>query len=217
MPSLISRLRFAALLVLALTLAACRDEQTVVHSESVDYDSSAAKAADSTAPGISSDSLKAGANDWILIPGEAAGLTHIDEDVNALRARLGPPDAGDAGMQKSVAVWYADHDASLNSLVVFASRGPGGSEAARIREIRVTSPRFETVRGVRVGTTERDIRAHYEVKDAEQFRAKDGSMSKILDAPEGIAFEIGADGVCDAIIIHSPGSARYGSYLKLCY
>lgn len=180
-------------------------------------DSNGARDADSTAPGLHSDSLTAGANDWILVPGEAAGHYKLNSDHALMQQELGRPDAGDAAMQKSVSVWYSNHDTTSNSVAVYASRDAGNDETSRVRQIRVTAPRFETVRGIRVGTPERDIRSHYEVKDVEQFKAKDGTMSKVLDSEEGIAFEIGADGICDAIIIHASGAERYGSYLKLRY
>ncbi len=211
-----NRFHFAALAFLAVVgISSCQDEGTVVRTETIPYDSSAARHADSTLPGIHSDSLTAGANDWLLVPGESAGHTHIGSDLAVLQKELGRADAGDAAMQKSVSVWYTDHDTTNNSLTVYATRDAGNSEAAVIRQIRVTSPRYETVRGIRVGTPESNIRASYKVKDVEQFRGKDGTQSKVLECAEGIAFEIGADGICDAIVIHAEGTDRYGSYLKL--
>lgn len=211
-----ARFYTAILAISIFGLNACRDQETTVISTSK-IDSNGSRDADSTAPGLHSDSLTAGANDWILVPGEAAGHYRLNSDQAEMQRELGRPDAGDGAMQKSVSVWYTNHDTTNNSVAVYASRDAGNDETSRIQQIRVTAPRFETVRGIRVGTPERDIRSHYEVKDVEQFRAKDGTMSKVLDCEEGIAFEIGADGICDAIIIHAAGAERYGSYLKLRY
>ncbi len=218
-----SRLALTGLLIAALGFAACHESRQSAREErTVNMDTAARTCAvpakpDTVFSAMKPDSLKAGANDWILVPGEAAGMTHIDGDLAALSPRLGRPDAGDAAMQKSVSVWYVNHDSTGYSLVVYASRNPGNDEVARIRQIRVTAPRFETVRGIRVGTHERDIRSHYKVQEVEKFRGKDGSMSRVLDSEDGIAFEIGADGICDAIIIHVPGKEQYGGYLKLRY
>ena len=209
------RFRTIGIFLTCLTLGACREETTTETVAPAPYDSAAAKRVDSAAPGIHSYSLEAGANDWILIPGEAAGHTHIGSDLVLLQKELGRPDAGDAAMQKSVSIWYADHDTTKHSVSVYASREPGNEERSLVRQIRITAPRFETVRGVRVGTLEADIRSNYDVKNVEQFRAKDGTMSKVLDSKDGIAFEVGADGICDAIIIHAAGAEQYGSYLKL--
>lgn len=202
--------------IVVTSVTACRNQDPVVRDDRT-YDTTGSRSADSTAPGIHSDTLVAGANDWILVPGEAAGHTHIGDDLAKLSRELGRPDAGDAAMQKSVSVWFTNHDTTNNSVAVYASRDAGNDDVARIRQIRITAPRFETVRGIRVGTSERDIRAHYTVKDVEQYRSKDGTQSKVLDSEEGIAFEIGADGICDAIVIHPAGAERYGTYLKLRY
>jgi len=219
------RTMLTCLIVMTLGASACRESrQETRHEERSATADSGSKVildapvkADTAGATMHSYPLEAGANDWILVPGESAGKTLLNGNLAELIEKLGQPDAGDAAMQKSVSVWYKNHDSTAHSLAVYAARNPGNDDVARIRQIRVNAPRFESVKGVGVGTSEPDIRSRYKVREVEQYKALDGTMSKVLDSEEGIAFEIGSDGVCDAVIIHAPGKDQYGSYLKLRY
>jgi hypothetical protein len=225
-----SRLALSGLIAITLGAAACnesrrestREEHTTTTmpapaDSSSTVTLSAPVKADTAGAKMHSYPLDAGANDWILVPGESAGVTLINSDLDEVIKRLGRPDSGDAAMQKSVSVWYGNHDPGEHSVVIYATRSPGNDEVARVKQIRVNAPKFEAVSGVGVGTNEKDIRSRYKVREVETYTGLDGKKSKVLDSEDGIAFEIGADGICDAVVIHAPGKDQYGSYLKLRY
>ncbi len=150
---------------------------------------------------------------WLLIPGVSAGKTKLDEPGDSVYKRLGKPNAGDAAMGKAVAFWYADGDSTGNVLSVYTSRDMGNDETARVKRIRVTSPSFKTNTGLGPGSQKKDIEVGFAVKPQDSY-LKDGKKVTLLDAPEGIAFEVDEAGKCVAVIIHAPNDS-FGSYLPL--
>lgn len=150
---------------------------------------------------------------WLLIPGVSAGKTKLDEPADSIYKRLGKADAGDAAMGKAVAFWYTDGDSTGNVLSVYTSRDMGNDETARVKRIRVTSPSFKTSTGLGPGSQKNDIDSSFTLKQQDGY-VKDGKKVNILDASEGIAFEIDEKGKCLAVIIHAPTDS-YGSYLPL--
>ncbi|SEN63892.1 hypothetical protein SAMN05216436_11950 [bacterium A37T11] len=150
---------------------------------------------------------------WLLVPGVSAGKTKLDEPGDSVFKRLGKADAGDAAMGKAVAFWYTDGDSTGNVLSIYTSRDMGNDETARVKRIRVTSPSFKTNTGLGAGSNKKAIEMGFVVKPQESYQ-KDGKKVTILDAPEGIAFEVDDTGKCLAVIIH-PRTDSYGSYLPL--
>src|SRR3546814_11578027 len=71
-------------------------------------------------------------------------------------------------MGKAELIWYAD-TASGYPLSIFTARDMGNDETARIQQIRVTAPAFETAESIRVGATLADIRNHYRVTAVETY------------------------------------------------
>lgn len=152
-------------------------------------------------------------SDFLLVPGQSAGHTHLNEDLAQVVNRLGKPDGGDAAMGKAVSVWYALHDTSGYSTAIYSSRNMGNDDIARVKEIRVTSPAFLTAEGIHVTSPLSMIRKHYGVKMTETYRDQNVRY-KVFDSDRGIAFEIGPDSICKAIVIHQPGVVGEGTYLK---
>src|SRR3546814_20261510 len=115
-------------------------------------------------------------------------------------------------MGKAEIFWYAD-TASGYPLSICTARDMGYDETARIKQIRVTAPAFETAESIRVGATLADIRNHYRVTAVETYD-QGGETYTIYDADAGIAFEVGPDDRCVAIIVHDTGGGT-SSYLPL--
>lgn len=152
--------------------------------------------------------------DWLLTPGASAGKTVINSNAAGVYARLGKPDAGDAAMMKAVAIWYSNHDSTAHSTAIYTAIDAGNDTVARVKQIRVTSPAFKTRKGIHPSSSLSDIRKMYTaLKKTETYKSA-GKTYTVYDSTEGVAFEIGPDEKCAAIIIHKPGKHSYGTYLK---
>jgi len=155
------------------------------------------------------------ADSLLLVPGRSAGPIHLgDADATLLEA-LGRPDFSDAAMGKAVLLWRLRTDTAEYPLSVFTSRDMGNDETARIQQIRITSPRFETPESIRVGSTLREISSAYShtLTIVETYE-ENGDTYTIYDADEGIAFELDPANCCVAIIIHQE-DAEIPTYLPL--
>src|SRR5690606_9762196 len=97
-----------------------------------------------------------------LVPGTSVGAFKIGDADSLVHQELGRPDHSDAAMGKAVLIWYTD-SAKRYPLSVFTARDMGNDETARIQQIRVTSPTFETADSFHVGSTLADIRNAYQV------------------------------------------------------
>src|SRR5690606_11261955 len=148
----------------------------------------------------------------VLVPGLAAGPFKLDDPDHSVLKQLGQPDHSDAAMGKAVLIWYTDSPEQY-PLSIFTARDMGNDDTARIQQIRVTSPTFETAESIHVGSTLTDIRNAYQVEAVETYDLA-GATYTVYDAEEGIAFEVGPEESCVAIIIHPIGAGR-SSYLPL--
>lgn len=150
---------------------------------------------------------------WALTPGRAAGKTQLNEDTEQAVRTLGRADGGDAAMQKSVMIWYNNHDTTANSIAVYTVRDTVDAPLARIKQIRVTSGRFKTSAGIHTSSTLAEIKKGFEVKLSETYK-DEGDTYQVYSSKKGIAFETDAQGICVAIIIFDSGKPLPGTYLK---
>ncbi|MEC3877994.1 hypothetical protein [Parapedobacter sp. 10938] len=147
-----------------------------------------------------------------LVPGTSVGPFKLGDADSLVHQQLGRPDHSNAAMGKAVLIWYAD-TASGYPLSIFTTRDMGNDETARIQQIRVTSPTFETADSIHVGSTLTQIRTAYPVTAIETY-SQAGETYTVYEADDGIAFEVGPDDHCVAIIIHQT-DAGMSSYLPL--
>ena len=153
--------------------------------------------------------------DWLLSPGVGAGQTRLGQSSESAMQRLGPPDDGDAATMHTVQVWYADHQTkSGHSLAIYTVRDPGNDPAARITELRVNSPRFQTERGIGVGSSLAKIQSDFQLEKGRRYHDKGPAYTLYDDSAAGVAFEIDASDTCRAIVIHRVGKPFAGSYLS---
>jgi hypothetical protein len=143
-----------------------------------------------------------------LTPGRSAGQINIGDADTAVRRHLGPPDLSDAAMGKAILVWHTKADDTIYPLSVFTARDMGNDETARIKQIRITSPQFETRNGLRPGVPLRELSIAYPhaLHIVETYEAG-GQQYSVYDTREGIAFEVDSADVCTAIIIQEKGDA----------
>lgn len=147
-----------------------------------------------------------------IIPGKSVGMFKLGDADSVVQQQFGQPDYSDAGMGKAVLLWYTD-TTTRYPLSIFTARDMGNDETARIQQIRVTSPAFKTGRALGVGSTLAEIRSHDQITLIETYK-KNGETYSVYDSDAGIAFELGPDDRCVAIIIH-PVDADVATYLPL--
>ncbi|HKG05879.1 MAG TPA: hypothetical protein VKB19_05440 [Pedobacter sp.] len=150
----------------------------------------------------------------LLLPGVSAGNIKINEDAAPVYTNMGKPDAGDAAMQKAVAIWYKNHDPKSDATAVFSVRDTGDNPVARVKQIRTTSPEFKTGSGIGVNSALADIQEEYTVKKLAGY-TDEKHKTEIYDSSSGIAFEIGTDLKCKAVLIHPAGEELKATYLPL--
>ncbi len=158
---------------------------------------------------------KAVAADSLLVPGQSAGKISINTDANEAMALLGKPDAGDSAMQKSVAIWYKDHDPKSYVTAIYSMRSTTTENPPLvIQQVRVTSPGFMTQEGVGITSSLETIKSKYSLSQLDNIEAG-GKKYAMYDSTKGISFEIDDKGVCTAVIIHKGGEALKGTYLDI--
>jgi hypothetical protein len=151
--------------------------------------------------------------DWLLQPGVAAGKTAIGDKAEKIYAQLGKADGGDAAMGKAIAIWYNNHDSTAHSIAIYTVRDTGAMPAARIKQIRVTSPAFKTKEGIHPGSSLSEIKKVYEVSRSEAYKSE-GENYTVYSSKKGIAFEIDEAGICASVIIFEAGKPSNTTYLK---
>ncbi|MHA4895865.1 hypothetical protein ACXZ1K_14015 [Pedobacter sp. PWIIR3] len=199
------KLLFLMLLTLIITSCTSEKKENTSGSDSLVADSihmDTTSASISKTPSVKSDSL--------LIPGKSAGLIKIDQDAAELFKIYGTADAGDAAMQKAVAIWYKDHNPKSYATAIYTVRDTGDNPPARIKQIRVTSPGYKTVQGLGISSSLKDLSETYAL-----VKIKPGKEigNEIYDSKTGITFEIDKNKMCSAVIIHEGGQALSSTYL----
>ena len=152
--------------------------------------------------------------DFVLLPGYAAGKVKIDGNTEDVFKLLGKPDSSDAAMQKMVAFWFKEQHGTRHSTSIFAARSTEDQSPAKVRQIRVTSPAFKTKEGLGVSSTLTDIKAAYDVQEV-KYHLKPNQVLHVWTDMHGIAFEIGNDQKCSAVIIYKKGDDPTSTYLPL--
>ena len=163
---------------------------------------------------ISSDKKTAVNQEQLLLPGISAGKVKLGQDAKEVYAKLGKADAGDASMQKSVSIWYKNHDQESYSTSIYTVRDTGDNPAAKIQQVRVTSPELKTEEGIGVSSTLELIKQKYSVRKLTDITDR-GRVLVIYDSMAGIAFETDIKGICKAVIIHRANESLKTTSLPL--
>jgi len=169
---------------------------------------------------ISSDTIKyvppkVTDNAYEIIPGERIGLTKLEENVETL-SELGKPDFSDSAMGKSWSTWISK-DGEKNELNIYSTYKDSDMKEKVVRQIRITSPKFETPEGISTGKTLQDIqKAFADIKLVAKYTdEKTKSLVEIYDSESnGIAFEF-TQNKCVAIIVHTKGKKVTEEYITL--
>ena len=194
-----------ALLLIGICLTSCSDKTTNVETEN---------------NAISSDTIKyvppkVTDNAYEIIPGERIGLTKLEENVETLY-ELGKADFSDSAMGKSWSTWISK-DGENNELNIYSTYKDSEMKEKVVRQIRITSPKFETPEGISTGKTLQDIqKAFADIKLVAKYTdEKTKSLVEIYDSESnGIAFEF-TQNKCVAIIVHTKGKKVTEEYITL--
>jgi hypothetical protein len=72
-------------------------------------------------------------------------------------------------------------------------------EAARVKQVRITSPWFMTAEKIHVGSTFKEIKDHYDLRQTGTIQQKDRTIT--VYSAKGMDVEIDTNNICTAIII----------------
>lgn len=194
-----------ALFLIGICLTSCSDKKTNVETKN---------------NAISSDTIKyvppkVTDNAYEIIPGERIGLTKLEENVENL-SELGKPDFSDSAMGKSWATWISK-DGENNELNIYSTYKDSEMKEKVVRQIRITSPKFETSERISTGKTLQEIqKAFADIKLVAKYTdEKSKSLVEIYDSESnGIAFEF-TQNKCVAIIVHTKGKKVTEDYITL--
>jgi len=158
----------------------------------------------------------------LIVPGKSIGQTALQMKAEVINQILGKSDRSDAAMGKSWAVWYSRPTASdtirKETTIYFATNMGGPDEASRVKQIRVTSPFFQTAGHVGVGTPLKAIQQAFpNLKAAKTYTSVKTKQSITIldDAASGIAFEFNPSQTCVAVVVHEPQQPVNTIYINL--
>jgi hypothetical protein len=194
-----------ALLLIGICLASCSDKKTNVETENDPVSNDTVKY---VPPKITENAFE-------IIPGERIGLTKLEENTETL-SELGKPDFSDSAMGKSWVTWISK-DAEKNELNIYSSYKNSEMNEKVVRQIRITSPKFQTPSEISTGKTLQEIqKAFPDIKLVAKYTDdKTKNLVEIYDSEtNGIAFEF-TQNECAAIIVHTKGKKVTEEYMTL--
>ena len=149
----------------------------------------------------------------LIAPGRSIGRIKLGGNADSLINLLGKPDLQDAAMGASMMTWFEGHDTSAYRVTVYAHHNFGAKDEAvsHIKQIRITSPAYQTAERLHTGSNLNDIATQYHLT---AHRSNNGKDSIYDDNRAGIAFEINSSGKCAAIRVHLPGDSL-SAYLNM--
>lgn len=194
-----------SLLLIGICLASCSDKKTTLETEN---------------DAVSTDTIKyippkVTDNAYEIIPGERIGLNKLEENTETL-SELGKPDFSDSAMGKSWATWISK-DAEKNELNIYSTYKDSEMKEKVIRQIRITSPKFQTPSEISTGKSLQEIqKAFSDIKLVAKYTdEKTKNLVEIYDSEtNGIAFEF-TQNECAAIIVHTKGKKVTDEYITL--
>ena len=153
----------------------------------------------------------AAANEASIVPGVSLeGIALGPNGLNELK-KLGKPDRIDRGMSQTRQVWRSLRPEGRVETIFIHTVNNGVIDAKpadglTIDLIRTSMARFQTVSGIRVGSTLDQIR-----KSFPDIAPVEGTPTIFDDVKRGIAFEFSSSpighSICIAIMIHPPGKS----------
>lgn len=157
---------------------------------------------------------------YLIIPGESIGHVSLGMSSMALHDMMGKPDSGDAAMGKSLQFWVSkESDRHRNYLAVYTVNNLDGSGSPpEVKQVQVTSPKFQTESGIGTGKTMDQVREQFHNLQPLAYYTNEQKQQVYIfdDQAQGIAFEITIpDSLCKAITVHQKGKDVTETYLPI--
>lgn len=150
----------------------------------------------------------------LIVPGKSIGLTRIGQTAEETVAVLGKPDEGDAAMGKSLSTWYSKNNPAYKTQVYSSIQSGADGDMPKVKSIRINNPFFETVNGIKTGSTLKEILAQFPaILLTGSYRSFNKTIKVYDDAQAGIAFEIDGNDICKGICVHSTDEKAHVQYL----
>ncbi len=160
-------------------------------------------------------------DNFLVVPGEQVGKTHLGITASLLNSLLGKPDMSDAAMGKAWLTWYGKRDEHNNRtrLDIYVTYKDSSMSEKVVKQIRTTSSSFHTAGNLHVYSSMVDIRQRFPGLEKAGHYNTDGRDILIYDdKSKGIAFEqvaAGNEDICTAIIIHERNVPVTQTYIYL--
>lgn len=150
----------------------------------------------------------------LIVAGKSIGQTTLNMKAETIHNVLGSSDKSDAAMGKAWAVWYAKaavpNKVRHSTILYFATNMGAADAASRVKQVRVNSSFFKTKTRLGVDSKLPNITLAYpNIKPVTSCSAPGTAQPVIIldDKAAGIAFEINAEKVCVAVVVHEPHQA----------
>ncbi len=144
--------------------------------------------------------VPATSTDWDIVPGKRIGKTQLGDDPEMLLQRLGTPDASDAAMGKAWLVWRGKNGGEL---AVFTSYADSNMVRKAVKQVYITSSRFQTAEGIHTGMSLPEIQRIFP-----DGHLQNTETEKRYDVEaKGISFEAEKSNRCNAVMIYTPGGS----------
>lgn len=194
-----------AMFLIGICLASCSDKKTNLETGSEPVSTDTIKY---VPPKVTNKAFE-------IIPGERIGLTKLEENTETL-SELGKPDFSDAAMGKSWATWISKDD-EKNELNIYSTYKNSEMKEKVVRQIRITSPKFQTPSEISTGKSLQEIqKAFPDIKLVAKYTdEKTKNIIEIYDSEAyGIAFEF-TQNKCASIIVHTKDKKVTEEYITL--
>ncbi len=136
-----------------------------------------------------------------------------------LNQALGKPDSGDAAMGKALSFWVSRKSNPREYVAVYTVNNfDGTGSPAKVQQVQVTSPAFQTSEGISTGVALARIREAFSPLQPLAYYTNDQKQQVYIydNQAQGIAFEVTVpDSTCTAITVHQKGEDVTQSYLPV--
>ncbi len=158
---------------------------------------------------------------YLIVPGKSIGQIQLNMPARQVNLILGKADSGDAAMGKALSFWLSKQATGQpqHYVAVYTVTDFGGKkDLPKVQQVQVTSPQFQTAKGIGTGKPLSAIRKHFSnIRPIAYYQNALQQQVYIYDDQEqGIAFEVALpDSLCTAVTIHPKGENMADIYLPL--
>lgn len=146
-----------------------------------------------------------------IIPGKRLGAIILNENISVALDSLGKPDVIDAAKGRAVSTWQEYNN---KPLTIYTTKVIEVENFSRIKTIRSLSDKYRTEENLGVKSSLDELKKYYELESVGTFTYK-GKDYNLFSSPKGIAFEIGANQMCNGVLIYTSDIDPKSFYLPI--